>query len=184
MPLIAPHGGTLVDRIPTGRERESLVERAARAAAVTLDPWALADLELIATGAASPLTGFVGEADYRAILADLRLASGLPWSIPLTLRVDRAVARLLASHRRGDDLALRAPDGTTVGLLAVREVYHADHEAEARVVYGTADPAHPGVRQLLTLGDHAVAGDVWLLARPANPPRRVLTPSRDARRPR
>jgi sulfate adenylyltransferase len=182
MPLIAPHGGTLVDRIPTGRERESLVERAAHALAVILDPWALADLELIATGAASPLTGFVGEADYRAILADLRLASGLPWSIPLTLRVDRAVARLLASRRRGDDLALRTPDGTTVGLLAVHEVYHADREAEARLVYGTADPEHPGVRQLFTLGDHAVAGDVWLLARPAPPfPALALDPAETRR---
>jgi sulfate adenylyltransferase len=177
MSLIAPHGGTLVNRIPSGSARESLVDRADRIHGVTLDPWALADLELIATGAASPLTGFVGAQDYHSILADMRLANGLPWSIPLTLRVADADAR-----RLGDELALRAPDGSTLGIVAIREVFRADREAEARAVFGTTDPAHPGVAQLLTLGDHAVAGDVWLLARPAPPfPALALDPS-DTRR--
>jgi sulfate adenylyltransferase len=177
MSLIAPHGGTLVSRIPSDRARESLVERAARLHAVTLDPWALADLELIAIGAASPLTGFVGAEDYHSILAEMRLANGLPWSIPLTLRVTDGELR-----RLGDALALRAPDGAIVGVVEIREVFRADREAEARAVFGTTDPAHPGVAQLLTLGDHAVAGDVWLLARPAPPfPALALDPSETRR---
>jgi len=83
--MIAPHGGTLIDRRLTADARAAALDRARTLPAVRLNAVNLADLELIAIGAASPLTGFMGAADYRAVVDDLRLANGLPWSLPITL---------------------------------------------------------------------------------------------------
>jgi sulfate adenylyltransferase len=169
--LIPPHGGSLVDRVLTGPARLRALERAATRPALPLSPWSLADLELIAVGALSPLTGFMRADDYRSVLHELHLANGLAWSLPITLRVPDGIAL-------GDELALTAPDGTLVGLLEVHDVYAANREEEARLVYGTTDPSHPGVRALLAQGERAVGGDVWLLNRPAPPfPELALDPA-------
>ena len=74
---IAPHGGTLVDRVIRGVLKEAALERAATLRAVRLNPMAVCDLELIATGAFSPLTGFMGRADYEDVLEEMRLSNGL-----------------------------------------------------------------------------------------------------------
>src|SRR6267143_4411733 len=85
--LVSPHGRTLVDRIVPRAEVESLKRRASGLPSLTLDARELADLELIATGAASPLTGFLGAADYESVVTRSRLASGLVWPIPVTLAI-------------------------------------------------------------------------------------------------
>jgi sulfate adenylyltransferase len=118
----------------------------------------VADLELIATGAYSPLTGFMGLADYQRVLHEMRLANGLPWSLPITLRVTDA-------KRVRDTVTLRAPDGSTVALLQVQEVFTHSKEEEAQLAYGTTDPKHPGVAQLYGQGDFLVGGDIRLLRR-------------------
>src|SRR4029450_1042194 len=93
--LVAPHGGTLVDRFVPAEEVEALRHRAENLPRIVLDARELADLELIATGAASPLTGFLGAADYRSVLERLRLADGTVWPLPFTLAVDEATRALL-----------------------------------------------------------------------------------------
>jgi sulfate adenylyltransferase len=133
--------------------------RARRLKTVTLTPVQLADLELIAIGAYSPLSGFIGEADYRSVLEEMRLANGLVWSLPITLRVPEQVERV------GDELALLDADGVLRGVLEVNDVYKAPRVAEAAAVYGTEDPAHPGVARLLLESDFVVAGDVSLVER-------------------
>ncbi|MGH7720747.1 MAG: sulfate adenylyltransferase [Gemmatimonadaceae bacterium] len=174
MTLIAPHGGTLVNRVLAGSRRAALVDQADRLPAITLDGWETADLEMIATGALSPLTGFMGQSDYTSTVREMRLANGLPWTIPVTLRVRTAPAR--------DLVALRAADGALLGVLEVKDVYTTDKEEEARQVYGTTDAAHPGVRRLLDLPEIAVGGDVWLIdRRQASCPELALDPS-DTRR--
>lgn len=162
MSLVPPHGGSLVDRILTGAAREAALERAARLPALTLSPWSVADLELIATGAYSPLTGFMGRDDYRSTVQAMRLANGLVWSLPITLPVAAAAGL-------GDEVALRGPDGTILGILEVAEAFPYDKEAEARRVYGTTDPAHPGVGRLLAQGNVLLGGTVWLLNRTPPP---------------
>ncbi|MBA3671231.1 MAG: sulfate adenylyltransferase [Gemmatimonadaceae bacterium] len=156
--LIAPHGGTLVDRVPQGRARDILVAQAEVLPAVTLQPWELADLEMIGIGALSPLTGFMGRLDYESTLADMRLASGLPWTMPITLRVEQMP--------KGDHIALRDGDGQLAGVLELSGAFVADREREASLVYGTTDPAHPGVQRLLGSGELALSGDVWLTRAP------------------
>src|SRR5262249_53757221 len=131
--LVPPHGGSLVDRIVA--DPGALTRRAAGLPRVTLDARELADLELIAIGAASPLTGFVGRADYESILATTRLASGVVWPFPFTV----------ATEVEGDELALHAPNGRLWGILRVSDVFQRDAERELDAVYGTRDPSHPGV---------------------------------------
>jgi len=157
---ILPHGGALVNRVIAGEEQPAALELAAALPSLTVDARIVADLELIATGAYSPLTGFMGLADYQRVLHEMRLANGLPWSLPITLRVTDA-------RRLRDTVALEAPDGSPVGLLEVREVFTHSKEEEAQLAYGTTDPKHPGVAQLYGQGDFLVGGDIRLLRRAA-----------------
>jgi sulfate adenylyltransferase len=155
---IAAHGGTLVSRVIAGEEHPAALELAAALPSLAVDLRTVADLELIATGAYSPLTGFMGLADYQRVLHEMRLASGLPWSLPITLRVTDP-------GRVRDTVALQAPDGRPVALLEVREVFRHPKEEEAQLAYGTTDPKHPGVAQLYGQGEFLVGGDIRLLRR-------------------
>jgi len=160
MTLIAPHGGTLVDRVLRGTALDHARERARTLPKLVIDPWTVSDVELIATGGFSPLTGFLGEADYRSVVHSLRLANGLPWSIPVTLPIPDGFAP-------SSELALTTADGAIVAVLEVRDVFVPDKAAEAAAVYGTTDSAHPGVARLLAQPARLISGDVWLLERRA-----------------
>ena len=160
---IAPHGGQLVNRILTGPARDRALARAARAPKRTLSPVNLSDLELLAVGAFSPLTGFMAPADYRTVVDHLHLAHGLPWTIPITLAVSRELAEL---YPIGQDIALVEPDGHLVGLLELAAKFSYDKPHEAQQVYGTTEDRHPGVARLYAQGDVYLAGDIWLLDLP------------------
>jgi sulfate adenylyltransferase len=160
---ILPHGGALVDRVPDGSQRDEAHAIARTAPQITLNEVGLSDLELIATGAYSPLRGFMGHADYEQVVDDMRLADGTLWPIPITLPVSELHAETL---REGEMVALCSPGGQIVGLLELHERYHYDAEHEAQQVYGTTDPAHPGVARLYRQAPVLLAGDVWLLESP------------------
>ena len=154
---IAPHGGTLVDLLAQGPEAEALEAEAANHPRIAVGERELSDLELLATGALSPLTGFVGEKDYRQVLETMHLDSGLPWTIPVTLSVsDEELKRV----GRADAVTLEDGSGRPHALLSVGEVFRRDREAEAKSVFGTEDLAHPGVRALHEAGDWCLAGEV------------------------
>jgi len=164
--LVQPHGGTLVDRVVPPTEADAFRAAAHGLPSLVLDARELADLELIGTGAASPLTGFLGSADYESVLARLRLADGTVWPLPLTLAVsDDDAARL----ERGAPVALRDGTGRLAGILVVREVHRRDPVAEARAVYRTEELAHPGVAYLLSRPVNLVSGEVRVLL-PEAPP--------------
>src|SRR6516225_4158521 len=121
---ISPHGGgELVDRKAPESERAALRKKARELPEVKLSARDLADLEMLASGAFSPLTGFMGEADYRQSCAKMRLASGVPWSIPITLGVDEKLARGLNSKA---EVALSTEAGTRIAILKVAELYRVD----------------------------------------------------------
>lgn len=163
MSLIQPHGGVLVNREVHGAERESLLRAAETLPTVTINARAEADLELIATGALSPLEGFLGEADYLSVRDNLRLASGLVWSIPVTLS---ATAEERAKLTVGHDVALRTRDGRLVAVLHLAEIYTYDKQREAEAVYGTAEEKHPGVQVLYAQGEYLLGGKVTVLDHP------------------
>jgi sulfate adenylyltransferase len=165
-PLIEPHGGTLINRLTTGSEADKLWERALAAPRVTLSEVSLSDLELIATGVVSPLTGFMGRADYKSVVENMRLANGLPWTIPVTLPVDVDVADRL---QIGKDVALADASGNIIGLLELAEKFSYDKAVEAEKVYRTTDDAHPGVARLYGQGEVYLAGPVWAFELPASP---------------
>lgn len=157
MTLIKPHGGDLVGRVLTGEPRQALIDALQTCPSVTLKPWEVADFEMIATGALSPLRGFMGLADYTSTLCDMRLADGLPWTIPVTLRVEE--------RPRADRFALRNSDGVLLGGIEVSDVFKGDRAEEARAIYRTEDTNHPGVRRLLDSGGYVVGGKIWLVDR-------------------
>ena len=152
----------LVNRILHGDDRAAALERAASLRRLRLDPVAASDLECIASGVFSPLTGFLGEQDYRSVVSNMRLGDGSPWSMPITLAVDDGQAEGL---REGQEVALEDERGEVVGLLRLAERYRYDKAVEARSVYRTEDAAHPGVARLYAQPDVLLGGDVILLAR-------------------
>jgi sulfate adenylyltransferase len=165
--LIRPHGGVLVDRITAPAALGGALAAAARLPAVRLNAVQHSDLVCIATGVFSPLTGFVGRADYESIVERMRLANGAVWSIPVTLAVSNDAAASLKSAR---SIALEDPSGRLVATMEVAEQFGYDKRAEAAQVYRTTDEAHPGVARLYAQGDVLVSGPVTLLERPADEP--------------
>jgi len=162
------HGGTLVDRVLRGSLREAALERAQSMPKVFLTPMAVSDLELIAVGAFSPLTGFMTSDVYRTVLDDMRLPSGLAWTIPVALPVAKEKAD---TFKEGQEVALveRTSDGkeNIMGLLELAEKYEYDKEKEAEKVYRTTDDAHPGVARLYRQGEMLLGGNIYLLNRPS-----------------
>jgi ATP sulfurylase/adenylyl-sulfate kinase len=159
---IAPHGGNLVNRLATPAQRASLRDRLLVLPRLPLTPRALADLDLIAVGAFSPLEGFLTRRDYDSVVERMRLANGLPWSIPITLSVSEADADAL---QVGSEVALTDANGDIRAVLSLQEIFRRDLEREAELVYRTADPAHPGVAAILREGPLLVGGRVTVLER-------------------
>ncbi len=149
--LISPLGGTLINRVKNLDPKDF-----AHLPTLELSDRNYADLELIATGVYSPLTGFVGSKDHASIVENLRLASGLPWSIPITLGVSSEAAKTLTGK------ILLNYRNAPVGLLEVSEQYTPDKQKEAFEVYRTTDEKHPGVAALLEQDEVNLAGDITL----------------------
>lgn len=149
--LIEPHGGELVDRTgPRPDDLDSLET-------VTLTPRELADLDMLASGALSPLTGFMGRDDYERVVDEMRLASGLPWALPVCLAV--------ADAPSGDRVALADETGRKLAVLGVADVYEYDKEHEAERCFRTTEDAHPGVARLYRQADRYLAGAVTVFDR-------------------
>jgi sulfate adenylyltransferase len=166
---IAPHGGVLVDRFADEATRADVLRRVDQAELpeIRLNIRELSDLEMIACGAFSPLEGFMGRGDYERVVEEGRLASGLPWTIPITLSVRAEVADRLGV---GEMVALRAPDGKLVGAMTLAEIFSYDKAREAKRVYGTDDEAHPAVAYLMqSMGDRLLGGPVVMLERTTPP---------------
>jgi sulfate adenylyltransferase len=163
---IAPHGGQLVNRIATPEQREEFLSKADFLPRVQLDDRALSDLEMIAIGGFSPLTGFMNQEDYDRTVTEMRLANGFPWSIPITLSVAEEVA---APLKEDSLIRLDNPAGRFIGVLQLTQKYHYDKTREAINVYRTEDANHPGVQVLYNQGLVHLAGDIWLLQRQAHP---------------
>lgn len=159
---MAAHGGQLINRIASPEQQQEFLEKATILPRIQLDDRAISDLELIAIGGFSPLTGFMEQADYTTVVSDMRLSNGLPWSIPVTLPVSEDVA---ASLQEGSLIRLDNASGQFIGVLELTQKYHYDKATEVINVYRTDDEKHPGVQVVYKQGAVNLAGPVWLLQR-------------------
>jgi sulfate adenylyltransferase len=159
--LIAPHGGTLINRIASGAEAQALADKAKSLPKVTLGMRPLSDVEMIAVGAFSPLTGFMTEADYKGVLQNMHLANGLPWSLPVTLSVSKEEGKSF----EGRQVALADEAGNALAVMDVEQAYEYDKKEEARLAYRTEEEAHPGVANVYAQGDMLIGGPITLFQR-------------------
>lgn len=150
--IIAPHGGTLVDCMVYGDDAATLRTHAETLPVVKLTDTQVADLEMIACGAMSPLEGFLAREDYERVVAECRLADGTVWSLPITLRVDEAPGET--------EIALADETGKLLAVMKVEDIYEGDKQHEAQSVYLTTEEAHPGVAILYAQGDVILGGPV------------------------
>ena len=157
--VIEPHGGALVDRTVAGDAAEALRAEAESLTAVTMTEKQTADLDMIASGALSPLEGFMTREDYDSVVETMHLAGGLAWSLPVTLAVPAGLT--------ADRIALRGHEGELLAVMDVAEVFEADRTHEAELVFRTGEDAHPGVAQVYAEGSHLAGGRVTVFQRPA-----------------
>ncbi len=159
--LIPPYGGKLVNLVVEGKEREELIERAAHMPAIKITMRNLCDLELIATGGFSPLTTFMGKADYDRVLREMRLADGTLFPLPITLTADPKELPTV-----GEELALRNANFDLIAIMRLDEVYHWDAETEAALAYGSTDSKHPMVSEMARWGKVCISGPMKVVNLP------------------
>jgi len=158
--LIQPHGGEVLPRIVEGAKKDTLLKEAAGLKAVTLESLEVSDLIMLASGAFSPLEGFLTQADYDSVVSDMHLSDGNLWPIPVTLAVTKEEAASIALEAR---IALKDEEGSTLAIMTIKDKYTPNVKKEAELVFKTTDEAHPGVKRLYTRGEVYLGGPVEVL---------------------
>ncbi|HSM71494.1 MAG TPA: bifunctional sulfate adenylyltransferase/adenylylsulfate kinase, partial [Anaerolineales bacterium] len=159
--LIAPYGGNLVNLVVEGKEREGLLARASKLSSLKITMRNLCDLELIATGGFSPLTTFMGKADYERVLHEMRLADGTIFPLPITLTANPEELPTV-----GEEIVLRNSNNDTIAIMTLEEVFHWDAETEAALAYGSTDPRHPMVSEMERWGKVCISGPLKVVNLP------------------
>jgi sulfate adenylyltransferase len=159
--LISPYAGELIDLMVSEEERQELLERSSRLPSVRISPRSLCDLELLATGAFSPLDQFMGKADYERVLTEMRLENGVLFPIPITLPVDED-----ALPSWGEQITLSDARNNTLAVMQIEEVYPWDSLRESRLVLGTTDSRHPLISEMVRWGKVYVSGALKMIDLP------------------
>ncbi len=167
--LPSPHGGLLKPLLVQENERDDYLDEAKNLPKIRTGSSEFSDLVMMATGAFSPLEGFMDREDYLGVINEMHLADGTLWPIPVTLSCTKEEAKLT---RENGKIALQEPEqGKVVGIMTVQEKYEYDKTGEAKLVFGTDDEKHPGVNRLLAQGDVYLAGKVKVFSEGEYPQR-------------
>lgn len=159
--LIRPYGGKLVDLIVPADTANHLRANASKLPSIQLSHRSVCDLELLASGAFSPLSRFMSREDYKRVLAEMRLASGYLFPIPVTLPAHHG-----PTIRLDQDVALRDPKNELLAIMTVEEIYEWDLKEEAETVLGTLDVRHPLVAEMHRWGKLNLSGRLKVLQLP------------------
>jgi sulfate adenylyltransferase len=161
--LVPPHGSKeLMPLLVHGKEREDGLRKAATLKKVMMTSRETSDLIMMGIGAFTPLTGFMGHADWKGVCESYKMQSGVFWPIPITLSAGRDVADGI---KVGEEVALVDEETDEImGILKVSEKYAIDKEYECKQVFRTTDPEHPGVAKVLSQGEINLAGSVVALS--------------------
>lgn len=159
--LIPPYGGRLVDLTIQPEEFDDLKNRAGHLPSIQISERSVCDLQLLATGAFSPVDRFVGEEDYRRILDEMRLSSGHIFPIPLTLPIDKR-----SDIKLDSEVALRNTRNELLAIMTVEQIYNWDKTTAARKIFGTSDPKHPLVAEMERWGELNISGRLRVLQLP------------------
>ncbi len=159
--LIAPYGGKLVDLVVAGAKRDEILGRAPKLPSIKISVRNLCDLELLATGAFSPLDRFMGKTDYDRVLHEMRLSDGVLFPLPITLTADPKELPTV-----GEELILRNANNEVMAVMTLEEVYHWDLETEAVLAYGSSDAKHPMVSEMSRWNKVCISGAIKVVNLP------------------
>jgi sulfate adenylyltransferase len=161
----SPHGGELINRILTGKERAESLKKAQAYPRIMLDDVETNDLELIATGAYSPLTGFMNQQDYLSVLKRNCLENGFIWTVPITLNVPKKIADKIKNNNW---VALIDKDGKVLATMHVTDKYKLDRALEVQLLYQSMRAKQIELEQLYQNREIALGGEIFLLNRPSH----------------
>jgi len=159
--ITEPYGGKLVNLLVSGEERQELLEKSKRLPSVQISARAMCDLELMATGAFSPIDRFMGKADYERVLTEMRMVDGTLFPIPITLPISEDTL-----PNWSEQITLSDSHNDTIAVMQIEEVYQYDPQREARLVLGTTDPRHPLISEMSQWGKIYVSGQLKVLGLP------------------
>ncbi len=162
--MIAPHGGTLVNRLLEGADAEALAAKAESLPVITLNSREVSDFEMIATGAMSPLEGFMGQADYEGVCDNMHLASGAAWPLPVVLATKGDDDG--SAFEVGAEVALKTEDGALLGVMTISDKWNPDKRAELEKCF-KGDDEHPAWGYLQSIGNTYIGGTFQAITLPA-----------------
>jgi sulfate adenylyltransferase len=167
--LISPHGGKLKPLLLKGEELKEGIERAHSLPQIRMTSRERDDLIMMGIGAFTPLEGFMGQADWKQVCGEMRMADGTFWPIPITLSIQKEEAGTLAEGR---EVALIDEESNgPMGSMVIQEKYSIDKIDECKQVFKTDDLKHPGVAKVMAQGEVNVAGPVRVFSEGGYPER-------------
>ncbi len=157
-----PHGGRIVKRVASEKARERILSEQHEYPKIIIEHGEAIDVENIAHGVYSPLTGFLTQDDYLSVLDHMRLSDDTPWTIPVVLDVDSK------DFEEGDEVLLHH-NSHIVARMYIEEIYTFDKKEYAEKVFRTDSADHPGVAKVYEMGEYLVGGEIELLNELKNP---------------
>lgn len=159
--LVEPYGGKLVDLMVPKEAQGDLMTQATHLPSIQISARAVCDLELLATGAFSPLDRFMGQEDYQRVMLDMRLANGTLFPLPITLTVSQDELPPFT-----DSITLCDARNNVLAIMQIEEVFEWDRDEEARLTLGTTDPRHPLVSEMGRWGKLCISGALQVIDLP------------------
>ena len=161
--MIKPHGGTLINRIAQGKEKEELIKQAQKFYKINIQDRFISDCEMISIGGFSPLTGFMDKNTAISVIEKMELPGGTIWSIPILLSISKSD---YSKIKNGDEVILKDKHDRFIAIIEVSEKFTLDLENYCQKVFKTTEIAHPGVKAVKEAGNYFIAGDIKLINRP------------------